>query len=76
MLDARGDGKPLIIIPYVIHGELSVLAARESLGLILGGPLTRTFWLGVVLLGLLVPLTVEALEDTPLSASSRATDPS
>ena len=54
-----------IIVPYVIHGELSALAARESLGLILGGPLTLTFWLGVVLLGLLVPLTVEALELVP-----------
>jgi formate-dependent nitrite reductase membrane component NrfD len=48
-----------IVIPFILHGELSTLAARTSLGLILGGPLTGTFWVGVVLLGLVVPLTVE-----------------
>lgn len=49
-----------MVAPYVIHGALSTLAARESLRLILGGPLTWTFWVGVVLLGLLVPLAAEA----------------
>jgi formate-dependent nitrite reductase membrane component NrfD len=49
-----------MIVPFILHGQLSTLAARTSLGLILGGPLTTTFWIGVVLLGLLVPLLVEA----------------
>lgn len=49
-----------IILPFILHGQLSTLAARRSLGAILGGPLTGVFWLGVVGLGLLVPLLVEA----------------
>lgn len=49
-----------IIVPFILHGQLSTLAARRSLGAILGGPLTGVFWLGVVVLGLLVPLLVEA----------------
>jgi formate-dependent nitrite reductase membrane component NrfD len=49
-----------MIIPFILHGQLSTLAARTSLALILGGPLTATFWIGVVALGLLVPLLVEA----------------
>jgi formate-dependent nitrite reductase membrane component NrfD len=50
-----------IVVPFILHGSLSTLAARTSLGLILGGPLTGTFWVGVVLLGLLVPLAVETI---------------
>lgn len=49
----------LIITPYIIHGQLSTESARSSLGLILGGPFTWPFWLGVVVLGLLVPLAIE-----------------
>ncbi len=49
-----------IVVPFILHGELSTLAARTSLTLILGGPLTMVFWLGVVLFGLLVPLGVES----------------
>jgi formate-dependent nitrite reductase membrane component NrfD len=50
-----------IIVPFILHGALSTLAARTSLDLILGGPLTATFWIGVVLLGLLLPLSIEAV---------------
>ncbi|HJZ12042.1 MAG TPA: NrfD/PsrC family molybdoenzyme membrane anchor subunit, partial [Acidobacteriota bacterium] len=60
----------LIIIPYIIHGELSTLSARESLKLILGGPYTLLFWLGVVFLGLLVPLAIEFLELIPRSKTN------
>lgn len=55
----------LIIAPYIVHGKLSVLSARESLQLILGGPYTALFWIGVVFLGLLIPLTLEAIELAP-----------
>ena len=44
-----------IIIPFIIHGELSVRSARESLHMILGGPYTGSFWIGVVLIGILIP---------------------
>lgn len=53
-----------IIIPYVIHGELSVLSARVALDMIMGGPYTAPFWGGVVVAGILVPMTLEVLDLT------------
>jgi formate-dependent nitrite reductase membrane component NrfD len=50
----------LIIAPYIIHGQLSTESARDSLLLIMGGGFTWPFWLGVVVLGLLAPLAIEA----------------
>lgn len=58
----------LIITPYIVHGKLSVLSARESLQLILGGPYTGLFWIGVVMLGLLFPLALEVVELAPSRA--------
>ena len=55
-----------IVIPYVIHGELSVQAVRESLKLILGGPYTIVFWVFFIGLGLLLPWVIEAREVLPL----------
>ncbi|SRR6266498_1165586 len=54
-----------IVLPYVIHGELSVQAVRDSLALILGGPFTVAFWLLFVGAGLLAPLTLEIWEVAP-----------
>jgi len=54
-----------IVIPYLVHGELSVQAVKDSLALILGGPFTIIFWLFFLLLGLLLPLLIEALEIVP-----------
>jgi protein NrfD len=54
-----------IVLPYLIHGELSVLAVRQSLELILGGPYTLAFWLWFVAIGLLVPLVLEIIEVAP-----------
>lgn len=48
-----------LIIPFVIHGELSVLSAREALDMILGGPYTLPFWGGVVAMGILLPILLE-----------------
>jgi len=51
-----------IVLPYIIHGELSPQAVREALELILGGPYTLTFWLAFVGAGLLAPLALEIVE--------------
>jgi formate-dependent nitrite reductase membrane component NrfD len=47
-----------IIIPFIIHGELSTLSAREALRMILGGPYTGVFWIGAVSFGVLVPMVL------------------
>jgi formate-dependent nitrite reductase membrane component NrfD len=55
-----------IVVPYFIHGELSVEAVRESLKLVLGGPFTVVFWLFFMGLGLLLPWAIEVREVVPL----------
>lgn len=47
----------LLLIGFSSSNEAQVAAAR----LLLGGPYTAVFWVGVVLLGLLVPLTLQLL---------------
>jgi protein NrfD len=54
-----------IIVPYLIHGQLSVEAVRDSLRLILGGPFTVAFWLFFLGLGLILPLGIEIREMIP-----------
>ena len=54
-----------IILPYILHGELSVLAVKQALWLILGGPYTLVFWVFFMGLGLLVPLGIEVYELAP-----------
>lgn len=54
-----------MVVPYVVHAQLSARSAQRSLDLILGGPFTALFWIGVVLLGLLVPLAFESLDLLP-----------
>lgn len=54
-----------IILPYLIHGQLSVLAVKQALWLILGGPYTLLFWVFFLGLGLLVPLAIEVYELAP-----------
>lgn len=55
-----------IVLPYIIHGELSVEAVRESVKLILGGPFTLLFWVFFMGLGLVLPWTIEMFEVLPL----------
>ena len=55
-----------IVLPYLIHGELSVRAVQEALKLILGGPYTVAFWLFFMGMGLLLPLFVELWEMKPV----------
>lgn len=54
-----------IVLPYILHGELSVEAVKNSLQLILGGPYTLVFWVFFMGTGLLVPLALEAWELAP-----------
>lgn len=58
-----------VVLPYLIHGELSVQAVRDSLELILGGPFTFAFWLLFMGLGLLGPLALEIVELVPAFVS-------
>ena len=55
-----------IVVPYLLHGELSVLAVRESLKLILGGPFTVLFWVFFLGLGLVLPWAIEIREVLPI----------
>jgi polysulfide reductase chain C len=55
-----------IVVPYIIHGELSVEAVRESLRLVLGGPFTVPFWVFFMGLGLVLPWAIEVREVVPL----------
>jgi len=54
-----------IVIPYLVHGQLSVQAVKDSLALILGGPFTVLFWVFFLGLGLLLPLGIEVFESLP-----------
>jgi formate-dependent nitrite reductase membrane component NrfD len=60
-----------IVLPYLIHGELSVQAVQDSLQLILGGPFTILFWVLFMGLGLLTPLVIELRELVPVIVSNR-----
>jgi protein NrfD len=54
-----------VVLPYIIHGALSVQAVQDSLKLILGGPFTLVFWVFFLGLGLLAPLAIEIREIMP-----------
>jgi len=58
-----------IVVPYIIHGELSVEAVRESLRLVLGGPFAVLFWVFFMGLGLVLPWAIEVREVVPLFLS-------
>ncbi|SRR6266568_2845739 len=54
-----------IVLPYIIHGQLSVQPVQDALQLILGGPFTVIFWIAFVGTGLLLPLAIELYETVP-----------
>ena len=54
-----------VVLPYLVHGELSAQAVRDSLELVLGGPYTAAFWVLFLGAGLLAPLAVEVWEVAP-----------
>ncbi len=55
-----------IIIPFFLHQTLNTWSSAESIKLVMGGPFTVPFWIGVVLLGLLIPLAIEGYELFPV----------
>ncbi len=55
-----------IIIPFFLHQALNTWSSAESVNLITGGAYTLPFWVGVILLGLLVPLAIEGFELYPV----------
>ncbi|HZU41952.1 MAG TPA: NrfD/PsrC family molybdoenzyme membrane anchor subunit [Terriglobales bacterium] len=61
-----------VVIPYLLHGELSSLTVQQSLEVILGGPLTITFWVLFLGFGLLLPLAIELAEFAPAVFSQSA----
>lgn len=61
-----------IVVPYIVHGQLSIRAVRDSLRLILGGPFTLAFWLLFFGFGVLLPLAIEIREMMPAALSGAA----
>jgi formate-dependent nitrite reductase membrane component NrfD len=59
-----------VVLPYLVHGQLSVEAVRESMQLILGGPFTLVFWVFFLWFGLLLPLGIEVGEMMPALLSN------
>ncbi len=55
-----------MLIPFLLHHALSTWSSASSISLILGGDLTLPFWVGVILLGILLPLAIEVYELFPL----------
>ncbi len=55
-----------IVAPFFIHQALNTWSSAASVSLFLGGPFTLVFWLGFVLLGLLIPLAIEGFELFPV----------
>jgi formate-dependent nitrite reductase membrane component NrfD len=60
-----------IVVPYIVHGQLSVQAVKNSLNLILGGPFTLFFWIFFLGLGLVLPLLIEIYETVPALLTQR-----
>lgn len=60
-----------VVLPYIIHGQLSVQAVKDSLTLILGGPYTLLFWVFFFVFGLVVPLFTEVRELLPTIVRNR-----
>ncbi len=55
-----------MLIPFLLHHALSTWSSASSIELILGGEYTLWFWIGVILLGILLPLAIEAYELFPV----------
>ncbi len=63
----------LMIIPFLLHHALSTRSSASSISLILGGEYTLWFWIGVILVGILLPLAIEAYELYPFILKQGAT---
>jgi formate-dependent nitrite reductase membrane component NrfD len=55
-----------MLIPFLLHHALSTRSSADSIQLILGGDFTLPFWIGVILLGIALPLAIEGYELFPV----------
>lgn len=55
-----------MLIPFLLHHALSTWSSASSIELILGGEFTLPFWIGVILLGIALPLAIEGYELFPV----------
>lgn len=55
-----------LIVPFLLHHALSTQSSAASIELILGGEYSGWFWIGVILLGILLPLAIEGYELFPV----------
>jgi formate-dependent nitrite reductase membrane component NrfD len=55
-----------MLVPFLLHHALSTWSSASSIELILGGEYTLWFWIGVILLGIVLPLIIEAYELFPV----------
>ena len=55
-----------MLVPFLLHHALSTWSSASSIELILGGEYTLWFWIGVILLGIVLPLLIEAYELFPV----------
>ncbi|MBI5029896.1 MAG: polysulfide reductase NrfD [Chloroflexi bacterium] len=62
-----------MIVPFLLHHALSTQSSASSIELILGGEYTAWFWIGVILLGILLPLFIEAYDLFPVILKEGAT---
>lgn len=62
-----------MIIPFLLHHALSTQSSAASIELILGGEYTAWFWIGVIGLGILLPLAIEGYELFPVILKEGAT---
>jgi formate-dependent nitrite reductase membrane component NrfD len=53
-----------LVALLLIDLSSSTAAHAEAAGLLLGGPYTAVFWVGVVFLGILLPLVIQSLAVT------------
>jgi len=62
-----------MLVPFLLHHALSTWSSASSIELILGGEYTLWFWIGVILLGIVLPLIIEAYELFPVILKEGAT---
>jgi formate-dependent nitrite reductase membrane component NrfD len=54
-----------MLVPFLLHHALSTWSSASSIELILGGEYTLWFWIGVIAIGIVLPLIIEAYELFP-----------
>lgn len=61
-----------MLIPFLLHHALSPWSSATSIQLILGGEYTQWFWIGVLALGIVLPLLIKGYELFPVILSEGA----